>query len=283
FDGIIHYYCNYFLKIYFCIFFSLSCICSHGLAGHRTQENFLQFKSPLVVAYFNVDYDKNTKGTNYWRNRIMKVAEKFKNKLNFAVSSKNEFAGEMSEFDLTAKDDKPVFGARDEKGQKFRMEDEYSPENLEKFLQNLIDGNLKPHTKSEPIPESNDGPVKVAVGENFNELVVENDKDILVEFYAPWCGHCKKLAPTYEELGKELQNEDGVEIVKMDATANDVPPSFEVQGFPTLYWVPKNQKDKPRKYEGGRELEDFIKYISKHATDELKGWDRKGNKRKTEL
>lgn len=50
-----------------------------------------------------------------------------------------------------------------------------------------------------------------------------------MEFYAPWCGHCKKLAPTFEELGKEMQNEN-VEIVKMDATANDVPAPFEVHG-----------------------------------------------------
>ncbi|XP_022244185.1 protein disulfide-isomerase A3-like isoform X3 [Limulus polyphemus] len=240
----------------------------HGLAGHRTQGNMQQFKSPLVVAYFKVDYVKNIKGTNYWRNRIMKVAEKFKDKLNFAVS---------------AKDDKPAFGAKNEQGQKFRMEDEYSPENLEKFLQDLVDGKLKPHIKSEPIPESNDAPVKVAVGQSFNEIVMNNDKDVLVEFYAPWCGHCKNLAPIYDDLGKKMENEDEVEIVKMDATANDVPPNFEVHGFPTLYWVPKGKKDKPIKYEGGRELDDFIKYIAKHATNELKGWNRKGKKKKSEL
>lgn len=70
---------------------------------------------------------------------------------------------------------------------------------------------------------------QVAVAQNFQELVIDNDKDVLVEFYAPWCGHCKKLAPTFEELGKEMQNEN-VEIVKMDATANDVPAPFEVHG-----------------------------------------------------
>ena len=47
-------------------------------------------------------------------------------------------------------------------------------------------------------------------------------QDVLVEFYAPWCGHCKKLTPIYDELGAKRADED-VEIVKMDATANDVP------------------------------------------------------------
>lgn len=70
----------------------------------------------------------------------------------------------------------------------------------------------------------------------------------------------------------------------MDATANDVPELFEVRGFPTLFWLPKGSK-KPVKYESGRELQDFIKYIAKEATEELKGYDRSGNPKesKTEL
>lgn len=71
----------------------------------------------------------------------------------------------------------------------------------------------------------------------------------------------------------------------MDATANDVPSTFDVRGFPTLYWVPKDNKNSPVRYEGGRELDDFVKYIAKHATNELTGYDRNGNPKsdKTEL
>lgn len=73
---------------------------------------------------------------------------------------------------------------------------------------------------------------------NFEDLVMKSSKDVLIEFYAPWCGHCKKLTPIFAELGDKMAVED-VEIVKMDATANDVPPQFNVKGFPTLYWLPK--------------------------------------------
>lgn len=155
-------------------------------------------------------------------------------------------------------------------------------ENLEKFIKDLEEDNLEPYLKSEPIPESNDGPVKVAVGKNYDELVWKNDRDILIEFYAPWCGHCKKLTPIFEELGEKMKNEK-VDIIKMDATANDAPPNVDVRGFPTLYWIPKNNKESPQKYEGGRELDDFIKYISKHSTEELNGYDRSGKEKKTEL
>lgn len=61
-------------------------------------------------------------------------------------------------------------------------------------------------------------------------MVTDAEKDVLIEFYAPWCGHCKALAPKYDELGQKLSAESGVVIAKMDATANDVPPPFQVQG-----------------------------------------------------
>lgn len=75
---------------------------------------------------------------------------------------------------------------------------------------------------------------------------------------------------------------EDVQIVKMDATANDVPPEFEVKGFPTLFWLPKDTK-RVTNYNGGRELDDFVKYIAENASDELKGWSRKGKEKKEEL
>jgi len=60
-------------------------------------------------------------------------------------------------------------------------------------------GKLEKTVKSEPVPASNDGPVKVLVADQFDELVIKSGKSVLIEFYAPWCGHCQSLAPTYEQ------------------------------------------------------------------------------------
>jgi len=152
-------------------------------------------------------------------------------------------------------------------------------ETFEAFLKDLKAGSLEPYMKSEPIPDQ-DGSVLVAVGKNFDDLVTNSGRDALIEFYAPWCGHCKKLTPVYDELGEKMKDED-VDIIKMDATANDVPSAFNVRGFPTLFWRPANGE--PVSYNGGRELDDFVKYIAKAATNELKGFDRKGKAKKTEL
>ncbi|XP_022169601.1 protein disulfide-isomerase A3 [Myzus persicae] len=248
----------------------------HGLVGYRQKENMEAFKPPYVGVYYAVDYVKNPKGTNYWRNRVLKVAKSVKD-VTLAINNKDDFQHEINEYGLEfVSDDKPIVLARSLDNKKYIMKDEFSVENLEKFVNDFQDGNLEPYIKSESIPEDNTTPVKVAVAKNFDDLVINNGVDTLVEFYAPWCGHCKSLAPVYEQVAEKLKDE-AVSLVKMDATANDVPSTFDVRGFPTLYWLPKDSKNKPIRYEGGRDVNDFIKYIASKATDELHGFDRSGN------
>jgi len=253
----------------------------HGLVGHRTSTNSNQFKNPLVVVYYEVDYVKNPKGSNYWRNRVMKVAKGLAEagkKISFAISNAGDMNHEITEYGLTAPSDKPIAAGRDAADQKFAMTGDFSVEALEQFANDLLEGKLEPYLKSEPIPTNSDEKVRTVVARQFNEIVNDPDKDVLIEFYAPWCGHCKTLAPKYEELAEKLKNEDEIVIAKMDATANDVPKPYEVSGFPTLYFSPRGSKGNPRKYQGGREVDDFIKYLAKESTNPLKTYTRDGKK-----
>ena len=65
------------------------------------------------------------------------------------------------------------------------------------------------------------------------------------------------------------------------STTNNHTTFLFFSSFPTIFWVKKG--DKPVSYNGGREVDDFVKYIAKHATSELKGFDRSGKAKKTEL
>jgi protein disulfide-isomerase-like protein len=90
------------------------------------------------------------------------------------------------------------------------------------------------------------------------------DTDLFVEFYAPWCGHCKSLAPKWEELAEEFKDNKAIVIAKVDATENEVDvPGIEVQGFPTLFFIPAGGS--PMKYNGARETADMAEFVRKNS------------------
>lgn len=251
----------------------------NGLCGVRTSDNAYSFGRPLIIVYFKVDYTKDPKGTNYYRNRVLKVAQEFKRKITFAISNKEDFVPEIKEYGLEKAYDKsttlPLVAAQGNYGEKYHMRDEFSVENLKQFTKDLLKGKLKNYMKSEPVPLHQHKPVKILVGKNFKELI--DNKDALVEVYAPWCGHCQQLEPIYNMLGKEMEDEKVV-IAKIDGTVNDLPPGFGANGYPTIYW--KRRDGQAILYNGARELKDFISFIARESSSELKGWTRDGKRRK---
>ncbi|CAI4210259.1 unnamed protein product [Parascedosporium putredinis] len=106
---------------------------------------------------------------------------------------------------------------------------------------------------------------------NFDEVVHKSGKATLVEFFAPWCGHCKNLAPVYEELAFAFEHaSDKVQIAKVDADAEkSLGKRYGVQGFPTLKWF-DGKSDKPEEYQGGRDLESLSNFIAEKTGVKLR-------------
>ncbi len=160
-----------------------------------------------------------------------------------------------------------VVGFMSSKGKKYAMgeNDKINAGSLEKFAKAVIDGTAPVRTKSAAVPEEPlDEGVTVVVGSTFDDIVKNPKKDVLLEVYAPWCGHCKSLAPIYAKLAKRFKDIDSVVIAKMDGTENEVP-GLEVQGYPTLLFFPAEKNAEGVKYEGARELKDLTKFIKKEA------------------
>ncbi|RDX39395.1 disulfide isomerase [Lentinus brumalis] len=99
--------------------------------------------------------------------------------------------------------------------------------------------------------------------DNFDEIVGKG-KPALVEFFAPWCGHCKNLAPVYEQLADAYAHaKDKVIVAKVDADGAGRPlgQKYGVTGFPTLKWFGP-EGGEPEKYDGGRDLEALANFIT---------------------
>ncbi|MQL82452.1 hypothetical protein Taro_014912 [Colocasia esculenta] len=236
-------------------------------------ENFEAFKS----AYH--DIARNSKGK----------------KISFLMGDLNasERAFEVIFFGLK-NDQAPLIIVQTSTGKKKFLKTNVEPTHIAAWIKDYLGGNVQPYRRSEPIPEVNNEPVKVVVGDSFNDIVSGSGKNakfqppwvvheflgagstqigrydicsyvavFLIEFYAPWCGHCKKLEPILDEVAISLQSDSNVVIAKLDATANDVPSDdFEIRGFPTLYF--RTPSGKLAKYEGERTKEGIIAFIQEN-------------------
>ncbi|XP_075414890.1 protein disulfide-isomerase A4 isoform X2 [Tenrec ecaudatus] len=239
------------------------------LVGHRkaATEAKRYTRRPLVVVYLSVDFSFDYRAaTQFWRSKVLEVAKDFP-EYTFALADEEDYAAEVKDLGLGESGEDINAAVLDEGGRRFAMEPtEFDADALREFVMDFKEGKLKPVIKSQPVPRNNKGPVKVVVGRTFEDVVLDPRNDVLIEFYAPWCGHCKQLEPVYTALGKKYRGHKGLVIAKMDATANEATSDrYKVDGFPTIYFAPSGDKQNPIRFEGAnRDLEHLSKFIEEH-------------------
>ena len=110
-----------------------------------------------------------------------------------------------------------------------------------------------------------EGNVLVLTDEDFPKIT-EEFSHILIEFYAPWCGHCKKLAPVYKEVADALKEQGSIlRVAKVDATENTKSAAdFGVRGYPTLFFFHNGEKID---YTGQRNKEGMLNWLLKKTRD----------------
>jgi len=237
-----------------------------GEVGPETYQGYMSAGIPLAYIFAETEEERKELSKE-----LKTIAKKYRGKINFATIDAKSFGQHAGNLNLEV-GKWPAFAIQDTaKNQKYPFDQtkKITSKDVGEFVDKFSSGNIKPSIKSEPIPENQDGPVTVIVANNYEEIVLDDTKDVLVEFYAPWCGHCKALAPKYDELGELFKPfSDKVTIAKVDATANDVPD--DIQGFPTIKLFVAGKKSDPITYSGGRTVEElaaFVKESGKHAVD----------------
>jgi protein disulfide-isomerase A1 len=229
-------------------------------------ENFSAYRKRNMPLFWSFIDPADTDKTDAHKALLKEVAAPYKEKISTVYLDGTRYGRQAEALGLSGKvfPSLVILEADFETKYIFPESNEVTVASVGQWLADFAAGKLLPHVKSEPEPEDNNGPVKILVATNFDRIVNDPTKDVLIEFYAPWCGHCKNLAPIYEQLGAAYKDSNVV-IAKMDATANDPPKGFEVTGFPTLFFVKAGDKT-PQPYSGGRKLDDLKAFLEKNKT-----------------
>jgi protein disulfide-isomerase A1 len=225
----------------------------------KTFRRFVDANLPIAILFLDPESDSKA-----LLETLKPVAEKFRGKVVFGHSDGKAYGEQLS---VMGGDPAILPGLalmKLDKRQNFPYSGKVeNAEDVQVWMDGILEGKVDPYSRSEPVPEKNDDAVKIVVGKTFEEIVYDKDKDVLLEYYAPWCGHCKTLEPKFKKLAQKLSHVKNLVIAKIDGTENDTPVSIE--GFPTIYFFPANNKTDPVVYEGNRTPKDILKFIRKHA------------------
>eukprot|EP01061_Rhynchopus_euleeides_P026022 TRINITY_DN424_c0_g2_i1.p1 TRINITY_DN424_c0_g2~~TRINITY_DN424_c0_g2_i1.p1 ORF type:complete len:486 (+),score=213.94 TRINITY_DN424_c0_g2_i1:67-1458(+) len=218
----------------------------------------------LPIGWLFVD-PADTEKTTAAKEAVAEVAKTVKGKISLVWLSGVQYGQMAGRVGLSGKV-WPAFGI-DDQGEHFAFDEkkDITTEALGAWVKEWVAGTLSPTVKSDEIPAepTKDG-VTTIVGESFKSIVFDEKKDVFIKFYAPWCGHCKSMIPAYEQLGKTFEDNENIVIGKFDATTNDAPKGFDVQGFPTLKFV-KAGSNEIVDFNGGRDFEAMEAFIKENA------------------
>lgn len=135
---------------------------------------------------------------------------------------------------------------------------------LDVFFKKWIDGDLESTKLSQEAPVPNNGALTVITGNTFEDIVFDKTKNVLVKFYAPWCGYSQAMAKMYEEVSEIFKSVDNMVIGEIDVTSNESP--FEVDHFPMIYLFPANTDDTDGiLYDGPTTKVDITKFVKKNS------------------
>jgi protein disulfide-isomerase A1 len=219
-----------------------------------------ELKAPLAYFFYTSPADRSTLGS-----QIEQAAAPYKGKINFVYIDSVKFGNHASNLNLDQSF--PAFVIHQLNGDlKYPFQGTINQSEIAKFLEDFSSNRLEPFFKTETPPADNNGPVKIVTGATYENIVQDKTKNVFLKLYAPWCGHCKTLAPIWDELGEKFQNSDDVVIAKIDMTLNNLPKTagYSVSGFPTLKFI-KAGTNTVVDYTGERNLDALTDFLNTQA------------------
>lgn len=235
-----------------------------GEIDGSTYQKYASQKTPLAYFFYNTDEERSA-----WAPKLTELAKENRGKINFVGINAASF-GRHAE-NLNMKQEFPLFVIHDiveNKKYGVPQDADFSESAVAEYIKKYVAGEVEAIVKTEDAPVVQEHAVFKIVGSTHDDIINDESKDVLVKYYAPWCGHCKRLAPIYEDLAELYNNDEDakekVVIANLDGTLNDV--AVEISGYPTLILYPAGDKANPVVHKGGRDLQSLIDFIKEKGT-----------------
>jgi protein disulfide-isomerase A3 len=268
---------------------------SPNMVGHLGPDNFAVYNNivePIIIIFGDYNVDKDKSSFKYLQNRALKVAEKYFDKLVFVVASARHLSDRwIKDFELNIKNNKKVkengngvaigMGIM-HNGRVWTKKPmvKYSYDSLNEYVESFLNkelGNGNHVSQMTSTSTTNDddtnapgaGVLEITT-RNFDEIIRDTTKDILLEIYAPWCGHCRSLAPEYALVSQHFDGDNGVIIAAMDGERYHPPSDLDVKGYPSIFFIPASANSDTEvrviPYEGRRTSNSIITYVQEYRT-----------------
>jgi protein disulfide-isomerase A1 len=151
---------------------------------------------------------------------------------------------------------------------KYLHKGDINEKNIKDFVERVSKGRAEAYYKSEPIPSDNSGPIYTVVSKSFKKEVLDNDNDIMVKFYTPYCGHCRKLAPVYERLAEGMAINKKLKFMEVDVSKNDIE-GHPITSVPVMKLFPGKNKTGVQVFSGERKENVIAEFIQKHSSYQI--------------
>ncbi|XP_015933584.1 protein disulfide isomerase-like 1-6 [Arachis duranensis] len=221
------------------------------------------YSSPVklqVFVFADIDDFKNLQDT------IQDVARTFKSKIMFIyvdIKEENLAKPFLTLFGLEESRNTVVAAFDNGMSSKYLLESEPTRSNIQDFCNNFVQGSLSPFFKSQPIPDNTDATIHVVVGKTFDDAVLSNEKDVILEVFTPWCINCDAISKQVEKLAKHYKAATNLIFARIDASANEHP-KLQVNDYPTLLLYKADDKTNPIKLSTKSSLKELAASINKH-------------------
>lgn len=255
------------------------------------------FKKPICVVYSRMDDAWRT----YLQKRVRKTAKQMPNVLFSVINKEDAVKLEIFNIDNfqfkseeVSKSDFIGVVCRDISSRSYyKMTQDFSAATLLKMSKAIVEGVAKQilgveavemkfiepeyteetdNGADENVFDVEDNSVLTLTGGGLTDLIEKLDTDLLLEIYAPWCGHCQSFKADYAKVGDSLIGDNDVIVAKINGDEENLPSQFELTHFPTIYYVKKEYVDKPIIFPGELSTEEVLRFVEQAKTvtkDEL--------------